>query len=195
MDRDRQSASDEPKSPSRSTGLSRREALKVTAGAVLATQAAALRPAFAEGPGTRFFTPAEFALVDELSEIIIPADEHSPGARAARVAVYIDNELADAFEEAPRTQWREGLRLVNTLATGMHGKPLVDLAPEQRVAVVTRLAEGEPKFTTPEGKFFGELKRRVAYAYYTSKIGIHDEMEYKGNTLLQEFVGTDVSKT
>ena len=32
-------------------------------------------------------------------------------------------------------------------------------------------------------------KRRTARAYYTSKIGIHQEMEYKGNTLLMEFVG------
>ena len=37
-----------------------------------------------------FFTPEELALVDELSEMIIPADAHSPGARAARVAAYID---------------------------------------------------------------------------------------------------------
>jgi hypothetical protein len=174
--------------------VSRREALKVAAGAVVASQVSALRPAFADGPGTRFFTPAEFTLADELAEIIIPADEHSPGARAAKVAVYIDSVLADGFEDAPRTQWRDGLQLVNTISSGMHGKPFMQLTPDQRVAVVTRLAQGEPAFTTPEGKFFGELKRRVVYAYYTSSIGIHDDMDYKGNTLLQEFVGTDVSK-
>ena len=28
-------------------------------------------------------------------------------------------------------------------------------------------------------------------AYYTSSLGIHDEMEYKGNTLLMEFEGID----
>ena len=176
-----------------SNELSRREALKVAAGTVVASQVAALRPAFAATPGTRFFTPAEYALCDELAEIIIPADDHSSGARAAKVAIYIDSELADAFEDTPRTEWRDGLRLVNTIATEMHGKPLTDLTPEQRVSVVTRIAQGEPKFTTPEGKFFGDLKRRVVYAYYTSSIGIHDEMQYRGNVLLQEFEGIDVS--
>jgi len=29
-------------------------------------------------------------------------------------------------------------------------------------------------------------------AYYSSKIGIHQEMEYKGNVLLNEFVGFPV---
>lgn len=176
-----------------SSELTRREALKVAAGTVVASQVTALRPAFAATPGTRFFTPAEYALCDELAEIIIPADDHSPGARAAKVAIYIDSELADAFEDERRTEWRDGLRLVDTIATEMHGKPLTDLTPGERVAVVTRLAGGEPKFTTPEGKFFGELKRRVVYAYYTSNTGIHDEIQYRGNVLLQEFEGRDVS--
>jgi hypothetical protein len=30
-------------------------------------------------------------------------------------------------------------------------------------------------------------------AYYTSQIGIKQEMEYKGNSYLNEFVGFDVS--
>lgn len=32
-----------------------------------------------------------------LSELIIPTDEHSPGARAAKVAEYIDRRPADSF--------------------------------------------------------------------------------------------------
>src|ERR1700682_5678304 len=38
----------------------------------------------------RFFPPAQHALLEELSETIIPADGHSGGAKAARVADYID---------------------------------------------------------------------------------------------------------
>jgi len=34
--------------------------------------------------------------------------------------------------------------------------------------------------TEPE-RFFGELKRWTVRAYYTSKIGIHLDQEYKGN--------------
>ena len=42
----------------------------------------------------RFFTPAEYEMVDRLSEIIIPADSHSPGAHVAQVA---DNLVAPAL--------------------------------------------------------------------------------------------------
>ena len=50
-------------------------------------------------------------------------------------------------------------------------------------------AEQDPK-TEPE-LFFKALKEWTTRAYYTSSLGIHDEMEYKGNTLLMEFEGTD----
>ncbi len=43
----------------------------------------------------------------------------------------------------------------------------------------------------PEVRFFHELKRLTARGYYTSKIGIHDELEYKGNRILQEYAGCD----
>ena len=38
-----------------------------------------------------------------------------------------------------------------------------------------------------------ELKDWTARGYYTSSIGIHDEMEYKGNTMQDEFAGIDVA--
>jgi hypothetical protein len=38
-----------------------------------------------------------------------------------------------------------------------------------------------------------ELKSWTARGYYTSKIGIHDEMEYKGNRAIVEFSGVDVA--
>ena len=65
---------------------------------------------------------------------------------------------------------------------------------EQRIAVLTRIAQNEGQPQKPEERFFKELKSRVVYAYYTSEIGIKQEMEYKGNTYLNEFVGEDVTK-
>ncbi len=75
----------------------------------------------------------------------------------------------------------------------MHGKPFLESTPEQRLAVLNRMAQNEQDPKAPEERFFRHLKSATGQVYYTSKIGIHDEMEYKGNTLLTEFVGTDVS--
>ena len=48
--------------------------------------------------------------------MIIPTDEHSPGARAAKVAAYIDGRLAEAWDEQDRTDWRDGLKRVEQLS-------------------------------------------------------------------------------
>ena len=60
---------------STSDDLSRRDVLKLTAGAVVASQVTVLGAAVA-GTGHKFFTDPEYALVDELSDILIPADDH-----------------------------------------------------------------------------------------------------------------------
>jgi hypothetical protein len=181
--------------------VGRREMIKLAAGAIIAPalpqtgQKNRRPPEKAQTNAHRFFTPDEFAMVDELSELIIPTDEHSPGARAAKVAEYIDGRLADSFGDEPKLQWREGLKLVDQISVEMNGRPFMQASQDQRVAVLTRMASNESNPEKPEEKFFVELKSRVARAYYTSKIGIHDELEYKGNTYLREFAGIDVSKS
>jgi hypothetical protein len=139
----------------------------------------------------RFFTPTQHALVDELSETIIPADGHSGGAKAAKVADYIDQFLRESFDDNQKALWREGLRLIDVMSRHYNGKSFVDATPEDRIAVLTVLSDHDQMTDLPEVRFFIELKRLTVRAYYTSKIGIHDELEYKGNRINQEFVGCD----
>ena len=64
----------------------------------------------------RFFTASQHALVEELSETIIPADSHSGGAKAAKVADYIDQVLRESFDDNQKALWREGLRLIDVMS-------------------------------------------------------------------------------
>jgi hypothetical protein len=197
---------DQPEAAGQESGLSRREMIRLTASAIVAAplvaqgkaQAGINPAAAAQAPASAdkaplFFTREEFALADELTEMIIPTDDHSPGARAAGAAAYIDKRLAESFEEEPRRLWREGLKLVNSISQEMHGRAFLGASPEQRTQLLTRISENEMSPKKPEEIFFRELKVRTAHAYYTSKVGIHAEMEYKGNTYLKEFVGFDAT--
>ena len=153
----------------------------------------------------RVFTPAEFALVDELSDIIIPTDEVSPGAREARVAGEIDRRLADALDPAQVKQWKDGLRAVEDLAGEMTGTSFLKATPEQRVAVVTRMSSTEDETpgsrrrrranpNTSIGGFYRQLKGATVRAYYTSKVGIHTDQHYKGNVYQQgDYAGFDAT--
>jgi glucoside 3-dehydrogenase (cytochrome c) hitch-hiker subunit len=176
--------------------LSRREMLELTAAAVAATPLVKL-PAEAlvsATPPGKFLTAAELALLDELSEMIIPTDDHSPGAKAAGVAAYIDYRLSISVEPDWKTKWRNGLKLVNALSHTLNNKAFLDATADQRLAVLTKMAAGEESPKTDEEHFFNELKRWTVEGYYTSSIGIHKDQEYKGNVIQPgEFAGYDAT--
>jgi hypothetical protein len=170
----------------------------VTAAAAAATAVAAATAATATA--AQFFTAAELALVDELSELILPADEHSGGARAAGVAAYLDRTLAEKDPKIEdyakeRKQWKDGLGRVEELAREMHGATFLETTPEQRIAVIERMAANEGDPESPEERFFGELKAATTRAYYSSRVGMIDDIGYKGNRVISEFAGADVSKS
>ena len=104
---------------------------------------------------------------------------------------YIEQELRESTDDNRKSTWREGLRLVDLMSQHYHGKSFVDSSSEERIAVLTVLSDNDQMTELPEVRFFRELKHLTVRGYYTSKIGIHDEMEYKGNRLLLEFAGCD----
>ncbi|MGH9765492.1 MAG: gluconate 2-dehydrogenase subunit 3 family protein, partial [Blastocatellia bacterium] len=164
-----------------------------TSSAIGAAAGAASTPGRAIVDGPLFFTKEQYAMLDELTEMIIPTDDHSPGARAAKVAEYIDKRLSEEFEDKVKQSWRDGMKAVDNLSQEMNQKSFMELTADQRLAVMTKMASGANNPDLSAGKFFGELKGWTAFGYYTTKIGIHQEMEYKGNVPQREFSGYDVT--
>lgn len=148
------------------------------------TQAAA--PAKAQP--LKFFTEEENKTVIEMSERIIPADDHSLGAKAAGVSEYIDLVVSES-PETTRQTWREGLAAINKMSRDKFGKSFADSSAEQQIALLTEISKNERSPQTVEERFFRTIKYATADGYYTSKIGIHDELKYKGNSFLKEFTG------
>src|SRR3989454_12538265 len=70
----------------------------------------------------RFLTAAELALLEELTELIIPADDHSPGARAAGVAAYIDGRLAESLDPEGQGVWGGGPPGGGGVSRGAHAE-------------------------------------------------------------------------
>jgi hypothetical protein len=148
--------------------------------------AQAAAPAKAEP--LKFFTEDENKTVVEMSERIIPADDHSPGAKAAGVSGYIDLVVSESTDLTKQT-WREGLAAINKMSRDRFGKPFADASTEQQIQLLTEISKNERSPQTVEEKFFRTIKYATADGYYTSEIGIHKELHYKGNAYLKEFTG------
>jgi len=136
----------------------------------------------------RFFTPEENRTVIEMSERIIPSDDHSPGAKAARASEFIDLVVSESPENT-RQMWRDGLAAINKMSQGKFGKPFADATVDQQVDLLKEISKNEKSPQTVEERFFRTIKYATVDAYYTSEIGIHKELQYKGNSYLKEFTG------
>lgn len=189
--------------------LNRREAIKtigagvgviatlpVLAGSARAQDIAAHEHSHSSGQATapakaqplKFFTEDENKTVIEMSERIIPADENSPGAKAAGVAGYIDLIVSES-PDLTRQTWREGLAAINKMSRDKFGKSFADSTVDQQVELLKEISKNERSPQTVEERFFRTIKYATADGYYTSEIGIHKELHYKGNTYLKEFNG------
>ena len=142
--------------------------------AMRAMESAQAAPA-ATGYTLQFFSEEENGLLDQLMEMIIPADDHSPGAHEDGTNLFADLMVATS-DAAVKKQWRDGIRLIREQAAGS------SLAEALRKA-----ATNEENPTTDLERFFVTLKQMTVNGYYTSATGIHKEMEYIGNTYLAAF--------
>lgn len=136
----------------------------------------------------QYFGPEQLTTLDALCETIIPADEHSPGAAEARVSEYIDAVVTDAPETTKRL-WNDGLMMVNTSAQKKFARQYAECSGAQQSEILQEMAGEEDNKDIPEERFFLALKRATVDGYYTSRIGIHDDLQYIGNQALTAFPG------
>src|SRR5947207_4339398 len=131
-------------------------------------------------PKLAFLTPEQYSTLDALAEAIIPADDHSPGAHAARVADYIDLLLSESTPDVQET-WRAGMADLDEATRRRFKTPFTQLTPAQASALLTTISANELDPRTPLESFFKATKDATIRGDYTSEIGIHKHLEYKGN--------------
>ncbi len=133
----------------------------------------------------QFFSPEEFEILDTFTAILIPSDD-TPGAREAHVAVFTDFVVNAAAEYAPQTQeqWRAAMDY-------LRAQKFSQLAPDEQHAFMEQISEPErdrskqhPGFAT-----YRLIKDMTVHAFYTSRVGLIDVLEYKGLAYLTEFPG------
>lgn len=137
----------------------------------------------------RFFSDAQNETITVIAELIIPKTE-TPGARAARVNEHIDLVMSEETREVQEA-FLAGLSWIDRRSREQFGSNFSEISSDQQISILTALAATSSSHGHDEiGKsFFAEMKRRTTFAYYTSEVGIHQELKYKGNAVLSEWPG------
>jgi Gluconate 2-dehydrogenase subunit 3 len=140
----------------------------------------------------RFFTQAQLLVISRLADLIIPPTD-TPGAVAAGVPEYID--LVVHEDAKLQLIFREGLPRLDTMSESRFATGgFLQLTEAQQVELLTSLSEAaEPKSlpgespTGGDAAFFKAIKSLTADGYYTSRIGLLQELGYNGNAYLAAF--------
>ena len=138
--------------------------------------------------GGRFFNHQEMEAIAAISDLIIPTDEHSPGATAAGVSDFIDLMVNESSNET-KALWREGLAAVDRMSEQKFSAAFNQAGQEHQISLLKAISRNERRPRTIEERFFVAIKSLTVDGYYTSAIGIHEDLRYKGNAYLKEFVG------
>jgi gluconate 2-dehydrogenase gamma chain len=130
-----------------------------------------------------FFSAGDFEALQAFTEILIPTDE-TPGAREARCAHFIDFVLDASSEAAPDTQrqWRAALAALKEL--GFHAANA-----QGRAALVEAMSrpERDRGVSHPGYAAYRLIKQQTTFAYYTSRAGLIEALDYRGNSYNLEF--------
>ena len=126
----------------------------------------------------RFFPPDDFEALQSFTEILIPTDD-TPGAREARCAHYIDFVLQASAEYAPQMQkqWREAMSALK--ASGFH---VADANGRAALVEAMSRPERERSATHPAFAAYRLIKQQNTFAFYTSRAGMIENLNYLGNS-------------
>jgi hypothetical protein len=125
-----------------------------------------------------FFREHEYALVERLTDIIIPSDG-TPGALEAGVAEFID--LMVSRDATLQPKFHTGLTWLNAHSSRRNGKAFLALAADRQVALLEPLAyKAKHRPGEERGREFFEMVREyTVMGFYTSEIGLK-ELDFPG---------------
>jgi len=149
-------------------------------GAVLLVGGGAALTRIARSPGAflgraRAFNAEQFALLEQVCEVIIPTTD-TPGAITAGVPAFMRQMLEEWGSDESRAEIVSVLETLEKLAWSKFGAGFLELIPERRLQVVSGLdAERVARHDPAYGKF----KQLVLLGYYQSEIGATHELRYE----------------
>jgi hypothetical protein len=165
--------------------ITRRDALQrlalafVTAGVVDPADAQVAHHAVREAAAGGGYAPKalsarDFAALDRLTDLILPAGGGKPGAQQAEVAAWIDTMLA--VSEPLKARYTAGLSWIDAAMVRRGAPDFASAAPAQQTAILDEIAFRRNR--TPENdsgvEFFVLLRRMTCDGFYTSAIGMRD---------------------
>ncbi len=137
----------------------------------------------------KFFTAHEYATVRVLVDMIIPKDERSGSATDAGVPEFMDFMMID--QPINQVAMRGGLGWLDRECMARFDKTFVDCTTAERSALLDDIAwphKARPEFSHGVA-FFNAFRDLTASGFFTSRMGMIDDLQYMGNRYVPKWTG------
>jgi hypothetical protein len=133
------------------------------------------------GAGTNF-TNDDIAFLDEVAETILPATD-SPGAKEAKVGMFMTVMVKDCYTEADQKVFLQGMQKLNDVCKVKNGKVYLDCTPDQRHDLLVALDKEQKDYMAAKKKddpshYFRMMKELTLWGYFTSEPGATKALRY-----------------
>lgn len=123
-----------------------------------------------------FFDVHQMHTVAAAADRILPPTE-TPGARDAECHRFIERIVADHYPEARQKRFLAGLVDLDQRSARADQVLFVEATEPEQDAVLTAVERDTRQAAAPGGSFWRDLKELTLIGYYTSRIGIQEELQ------------------
>lgn len=161
------------------TLLSRRDALArlalVMGGAIIGSDAFLQGAALPGKTVSAHFNSADFVLLDEIGETIIPATD-TPGAKATGIGGFMAMMVAECYDDAHHTAFLAGLVKIRRISQQRFGGEFTAATAKERIILLNELDAEQRKHSATKAPnepahYFTMMKQLTLLGYFTSEIG------------------------
>ena len=117
----------------------------------------------------------QFALLEQVTEVMIPATD-TPGAIAAGVPAFIRQMMSQWASTASRAEIAGILEAVDKAAWAKFGAAFIELPPKRRHHILRSFDKDRTDRQDPP---YGKFKYLVLAGYYLSEVGATQELRYE----------------
>ena len=118
-----------------------------------------------------FFTQDQYSLVDELSEVILPRSEQSPGAKDAKVAQFMDSLVFHCYTKKRQVELITDIGTIENQSVERYTQSFHSLDQHDKIGLVSQ-------FETHADESYFRIKALIVFSYFTSEKGVTEALRY-----------------
>ena len=126
----------------------------------------------------KLFSDSDINLLDEIGEVILPKTELSPGAKDAKIGLFMESIVSHCYSEKEQQIFRNGIKELNQISRERYEGDFLELDQKQKYTLIDYL---DKKTRDNEGNaslFFPMIKQLTIWGYFTSELGATKALRY-----------------